>query len=61
MGVVTIIFFFLMLPIAMIALGPFNFGLSEYVALAMAAALGGGGLLGMLYLIEPERREHHGH
>jgi hypothetical protein len=57
MGVVTIITFFIMLPIVAIMLGPFSFGLWETVAMAIAAALGGGGLLGTLYLLEPERLE----
>ncbi len=59
MGVVTIITFFVMLPVVAIAMGPFSFGFWEWVALAMVGGLGAGGLIGMLYLIEPERLEQH--
>lgn len=61
MGVVTIITFFIMLPVVAIMLGPFNFGFWESVAMASFALLGGGGLLGTLYLLEPERREREQH
>ena len=62
MGVVTIVFFFVMLPVVMIAAGPFGFGAWEIIALLIMSGLGMGGLLGTLYLIEPERRDDkHGH
>lgn len=57
MGVVTIVFFFVMLPVVLIASGPFGFGAWEIIALAIMGGLGFGGLMGTLYLIEPERGE----
>jgi hypothetical protein len=61
MRVASIITFFIMLPAIAIMVGPFSFGFWESVAMAMIALLGGGGLLGTLYLLEPGRRDGEQH
>lgn len=59
MGVVTIITFFVMLPLVAIALSSISLGFMQWVVLAMIATMGIGSLIGMLRIIEPERREQH--
>ena len=59
MGVVTIITFLLILPVVAMALGPFSLGFWGWFVLAMVTVMGGGSLIGTLYIIEPERHEQH--
>jgi len=57
MGVVTIITFLLILLVVAMGLGQFALGFWGWFVLAMVTVMGGGSLIGMLYLIEPERHE----
>jgi len=53
MGVVTIITFFVMLPLVAIALSSISLGFLQWIVLAMIAAMVIGSLIGMLRIIEP--------